>query len=189
MQKRESSCLGRDSIGSYSNEPFNLRDSESRKNRPSRLSQGKKKSPFNPALSPSKNKTAERPEPTTINPNPKRTPFRGREGIKSKSPSSNSRKSIVVNRRSTDGEFQEVSGFAAHMAQFVQNFFACCGGNQELDKTFRASNASSNVLAYSFVADPYSPQQNKGGRLFNHSLGQNPLEDFKGSFKSFKSVV
>ena len=75
------------------------------------------------------------------------------------------------------------------MAQFVQNFFACCGGNQELDKTFRASNASSNVLAYSFVADPYSPQQNKGGRLFNHSLGQNPLEDFKGSFKSFKSVV
>ena len=189
MQKRESSCLGRDSIGSYSNEPFNLRDSESRKNRPSRLSQGKKKSPFNPALSPSKNKTAEKPEPTTFNPNPKRTPFRGREGIKSKSPSSNSRKSIVVNRRSTDGEFQEVSGFAAHMAQFVQNFFACCGGNQELDKTFRASNASSNVLAYSFVADPCSPQGSKGNRLFNHSLGQNPLEDFKGSFKSFKSVV
>ena len=70
-----------------------------------------------------------------------------------------SRRSIVVNRKSIDGDYQEVSGFAAYMAKFVQNFFACCAGTQaqDMEQTFRASNISTGGLHYSFMADPLSP--------------------------------
>ena len=118
------------------------------------------------------------------------TNLRSRDNFKSKTSShisSRSRKSICINRKSTDGEYQKVTGFAAYMAQFVQNFFACCGGGTELNKTFRTSDASSNLLQYSFVAEPNSGGMPKAGE-FNGSFAANPLDeenaDFKSSFKS-----
>ena len=78
------------------------------------------------------------------------------------------------------------------MAQFVQNFFACCGGGTELNKTFRTSDASSNLLQYSFVAEPNSGGMPKASE-FNGSFAANPLDeenaDFKSSFKSPTSSV
>lgn len=66
------------------------------------------------------------------------------------------------------------------MAQFVQNFFACCGGTPELNKTFRTSDAS-NMLQYSFIAEPepISPKENR-----YRSFAGNPLEEANADFKS-----
>ena len=77
------------------------------------------------------------------------------------------------------------------MAQFVQNFFACCGTNPELDKSFRASNASS--LQYSFIAVPNENDPNIRGEG-NRSLVSfpaNPLDEENADFKSssFKSEI
>ena len=77
------------------------------------------------------------------------------------------------------------------MAQFVQNFFACCGGNQELNKTFRTSEAS-NMLQYSFIAEP-EPNSNGSPKMvieYGRSFAGNPLDDANADFKSsFRSSI
>ena len=140
LQKRESSCLARQSVDSASRDPFLLRESNPRRRLNSRPSRGKK-SPFHTATMSGiavgvSNDQSDQPKSTT-NVNFRRNNLNKSgqsnmmKGFKSKQSSSNvSRRSIVVNRKSVEGDYQEVSGFAAYMAKFVQNFFSCCAGTQ-----------------------------------------------------------